>query len=165
MRLTLLYDGDCSFCERSARRAAAWSTSIEPLPLQDPSVATRFPHVSLQAALESMHVIREDGQTATGARAWRLLAARGPWPMRLGAMSFAIPGVPQVAELVYRWIARNRVRRGTMHRDCATGACQVEPAARAEAIRSQACAAGAASPAAGAAGPSGRPDARSRRRA
>jgi predicted DCC family thiol-disulfide oxidoreductase YuxK len=165
VRLTLLYDGDCSFCQRSARRAAAWSASIEPLPLQNPTVATRFPHVSLQAALESMHVIREDGLTAKGARAWRLLAARGPWFLRLAAMTFVIPGVPQVAELVYGWIARNRVRRGTMHRECASGACRVEPGMRAEAIRSQARDAGTASPTADAAGPSDRPETGSRRRA
>lgn len=109
---TLIYDGKCSVCTRIVSEIAArdWRAAFEVLPSQAPGVAERFPWITQKAFAESLQLVRiADGQTMQGARAveeiLRLLPRGGPV-----AWLFRVPFVRGVAEVAYRWVARNRHR-------------------------------------------------------
>jgi len=108
-RATLIYDGECGFCQG----AVAWiqprsgPEDFEFLPCQDPERARRFPTMSREACMTAMQLVLPDGRVLPGEQAipeilkrlrgWRLLAAL-----------FRLPGTGFLARRVYAWVARNR---------------------------------------------------------
>jgi predicted DCC family thiol-disulfide oxidoreductase YuxK len=112
-RYTLVYDGECRFCTRSANVVRRWDRRyvVEILPSQDPTVAKRFPWIPASHFAEAMQLVREDGTTWQGAKAVEQLLAilpRGRW----FSWMFWLPLARPMANRVYRWIARNRNRLG-----------------------------------------------------
>ncbi len=114
---TLIYDGDCEFCRRQVDRVEGWDRNgrIQPIPFQSADLE-RY-GVDRSAAEEAMHLITPRGEVFRGAEAAREVLRRLPG-LRWAAAVFAIPGVPAIAERVYRWIARRRHRFG-----CSSGVC------------------------------------------
>lgn len=102
----LIYDDSCGFCRTWVGRLKRWDRAgvICFLPLQDPA-APALAGRSREALQLAAHFVRPDGGVFSGAEAARELC---PY-LRLGWLCrafFALPGVPPVAERVYRWIAR-----------------------------------------------------------
>ena len=110
---TLVYDGDCSFCKRSADLVASWDRggAIEIVPFQRSGVKERFPWIPEAAYPEAMQLIGPDGTTRAGAAAAEELVRLLPGGTPLGCL-FALPFARPLANAAYRFVARNRYRLG-----------------------------------------------------
>ncbi len=110
---TLVYDGDCAFCVRSADLVATWARggTVEVVPFQRAGVKERFPWIPADAYAEAMQLVGPGNETWSGAAAAERLAAILPGGRPLGCL-FAIPFARPLANRLYRLIARNRYRLG-----------------------------------------------------
>lgn len=109
-RATLVYDGDCAFCRarvEDLRRRGAERVVFVPYQ----SVGERFPDIPRADFARAVHLIAPDGSVATGAKAFLTVAAAHSGPARIALFGYRnIPGVAILAEVAYRWVARNRGR-------------------------------------------------------
>jgi acetyl esterase len=110
---TLVYDGDCRFCVRSADLVASWDGkgAVELVALQRGGLAERFPWIPENAYREAMQLIGPDNETWSGAAAAERLVKILPGTRPLGCL-FALPFARPVAARLYRLVARNRFRLG-----------------------------------------------------
>jgi predicted DCC family thiol-disulfide oxidoreductase YuxK len=110
---TLVYDGMCRMCTRLSNVLKKWDRQrqIEVVPSQATGVMARFPWIPTRAYAEAIQLVGPGGETWQGAAAIeQLLNAlpRGTWI----AWVFKIPYVRELADRIYRWVARNRYRLG-----------------------------------------------------
>lgn len=117
-RWTLIYDGDCEFCQRQVALVERWDAHgrVDTVPFQTADLS-RY-GVSPQAAEEAMHLVAPSGEVwraATAARELLRLLPRG----RALSWLFRLPGAIFVAEHVYRWVAKRRHRFG-----CSSAVCR-----------------------------------------
>jgi len=117
-RWTLIYDGQCEFCQRQVELALRWDVDqrIEAIPFQTADLE-RY-GVSRAAAEDAMHLVGPSGSVWSGAAAARELSRLLPRTRPLSWL-FAVPGAMTVAELTYRSVARWRHRLG-----CESAACR-----------------------------------------
>lgn len=110
---TVVYDGACRVCQRSVNLLRRWDRNglLAIVPSQTPGVHARFPWIPTRAYAESVQLIDRDGRTWQGAAAIEQLLKILP-PGRLISWIFKIPFVRVLAELFYRWFARNRYKLG-----------------------------------------------------
>jgi predicted DCC family thiol-disulfide oxidoreductase YuxK len=104
----LLYDGDCGFCRFwLARWHQRVGDRVEYIPLQDPQVAERFPHLSTAQLTRAVHLVEPDGRVYSGAHAvFRALALGGS---RIPVRAYrSVPGFAFVSEAAYRLVADHR---------------------------------------------------------
>ncbi|MFI9153920.1 thiol-disulfide oxidoreductase DCC family protein [Streptomyces sp. NPDC053367] len=106
----LAYDGDCGFCQASVDRIRRSATPAwEAVPWQSLPDRLTAPH--LERLDREVLLLRSGTVVAGGADA--LLRYVGSSPYRswrtLSALA-ALPGIRGCARLVYRWVARNRLR-------------------------------------------------------
>lgn len=119
--MTLLYDGNCSFCVRGAlslqRRFGAARLVLRDF--QDPSVTERY-LARTPAEMNEMRLIMPEGTVFTGCEAFARLFAtvRG---LRWIAFVYFLPGLRQIVDAIYRLGARNRYR--LFGGQCETGTC------------------------------------------
>lgn len=120
----VLYDGDCPLCRRSiailkkldwlgklAYQSARESHNLPPSEV--PLNPTRM--------LEEMHVLTEDRKRVhIGFRAVRWVLWRLPATLPIAPFLY-IPGIPQIGNRVYLWVAKNRLDLVP----CEHGACKV----------------------------------------
>jgi len=120
----VLFDGDCLFCRRWARRM---QPHLVPrgflfLPLQLPSVRAHF-HLPEEMLLSEMRVLMRDGDALGGADAILHLARFIWWARPLVALA-RVPGVRPLLRAAYRSIAARRA--------CMNGGCPVKSPAHLE---------------------------------
>lgn len=117
---TLVYDGDCEFCERTVRLLKRWDRRdrLRPVPFQSADLVSYG--IERGAAEEAMHLVSPTGEVWRGAEAGREIAALMPGGRPL-AWLFRVPGVLPLAERVYAWIARRRHRFGCSSDVCHRG--------------------------------------------
>ena len=110
---TVIFDGDCGFCQRSVRlgRSLDWLCKIDWRARLEPGLRNKFPQVSSEETQNRMVSIRPDGKTYGGFFAVRDIAIRLPLTF-LPAILLYIPGVSLLGVPAYRWIAKNRHRFG-----------------------------------------------------
>ena len=114
----VLYDGQCPLCIKSvnALKRLDWLHRLHFLNARDSaSLPSREPPLDPDRLLQEMHLLTPDGKHVYhGYGAFRWLAWRLPllWPL---APLMYIPGVPQLGQKVYLWIARNRFRLVPCH--------------------------------------------------
>lgn len=103
---TLIYDDHCAFCRRWVRRVARlpFRRPISFLPLDDPTAPTVAGR-PLEALRRAVHFVRPDGTVFSGAAAVRELLRYVPGSSPVVAV-MGLPGVRQLLERVYGWIAR-----------------------------------------------------------
>ena len=105
----VLFDADCGFCTASVRfmQRPLIRADVVAEPFQTHDLAARGLNSTDCAA--TLHVLA-DAKVYTGAAAIArvLRASRTPWPV-LGVL-LRVPGLSQLAELLYRIVARNRHR-------------------------------------------------------
>lgn len=123
-RAVVLYDGNCAFCTTQSRRLLRMAApgAIELRDFQQPGALDEFPGVTHDACMEAMHVVLPDGRVYRGFEAAvRAVATRAV----LGKLAYVyyVPGVRQLCDAVYRWIARRRYRIAV--RECADGSCEL----------------------------------------
>ena len=122
--LTVLYDGSCSLCRASVRRARRFDSGhrVEFLDLHDPSVPQRFPQIDQEIARRWMQAVDPRGRVSSGVDAWARIGLLLPgWNLVAGVL--LVPGIRWLAAKVYAWIARNRYRWNRSL--CADGTCSL----------------------------------------
>lgn len=129
-RSTVVYDGECRFCISQVERIKSMDrdNQFDYMPRQAPEFAARFPALKAMDLEEGMRFVDPDGNIFIAADAVYQIARRLPGP-RLIAWLYLIPGLKQIAQLVYRLIAANRKRLG---KTCENNVCKVgaEPDAK-----------------------------------
>lgn len=110
---TLVYDGMCRVCNRTANVLRTWDRrrEIEVVASQAPGVMPRFPWIPARAFVEAIQLVGPGGETWQGAAAIEQLLGvlpRGRWI----AWVFKVPFVRTLADKFYRWFARNRYHLG-----------------------------------------------------
>ncbi len=128
-RPVVLYDGRCRFCIgqmknllRFARRDA-----LEPTSFQDEGVLERFPGVTYDECMEAMHVVMPDGRIFRGMEAAVRAVLTRPL-LGLPAWLYYVPGIRQLMDAIYRWIAERRYAiagRQLAEEGCDGGTCAV----------------------------------------
>lgn len=109
--LAVLYDEDCGVCVRTA----AWISRHDRqgrmacLPALGEERRRRFPGLDETALLEALHVVDGEGRVFKGHEGFREILKRLPGYAPLAGL-WRIPGVPWVADKVYRQVAARRPR-------------------------------------------------------
>jgi predicted DCC family thiol-disulfide oxidoreductase YuxK len=106
----LFFDGACGMCTRSRNFLVRLDRTgnVRTEPLQGAGVAERL-GIATSQLLDSVRWLDSSGAVYAGAEAVNaaLSAALGT---RLPLLIYRVPGVRQVQEAVYRWIANHRYR-------------------------------------------------------
>ncbi len=120
----VLFDGDCSFCQRSVRilKSLDWFRKLSMQNARDESTwPAAAEALSLPKMLDEMHLVTPDRQhTYAGFAAFRWMSWRLPITIPLAPFLY-LPGVPWIGNRVYRWIARNRYSLVP----CRDGVCEI----------------------------------------
>src|SRR5438046_10509752 len=109
-RPTLIYDGECGFCQRSVDLLRRWDRErrIALVPFQDRARVAAF-NIPLPALAAAMHLVLPppDGRVLSGADAVPELLQRLPGKGWL-AGGFRLPGVRPIGRRGAAWIAQGR---------------------------------------------------------
>jgi len=104
----LIYDGECTFCQMSVLRIAAWTGPTVEF-VQSQSVRERFPEIPERNFDEAVQFVERSGAVSSGGvavlRALACVPYTGSWPLWLYR---TIPGFAVVLEFFYRIVANNR---------------------------------------------------------
>jgi predicted DCC family thiol-disulfide oxidoreductase YuxK len=103
-----LYDADCGFCTRVARRLPSLRIKVDLAPIQTTDLAAYEVDASL--ALREMPFVTAGGEVRYGHRAWAAVLRTGPWPARALGRALGSRLLDGPARAVYRWVSENRQR-------------------------------------------------------
>lgn len=109
MSATVIFDGDCGFCQQSVKFAQRWlKPKVDFVAYQNIDPADFG--LTVSECQESLKFVSTKRQVFSAQNAVRrmLLTAKFPWP--LAGWLLALPGINQLAGVSYRAIARNRGR-------------------------------------------------------
>ncbi len=106
---TVLFDDECSMCTFQSRLLAwaDWLKKLNLVPLSSEEASHLAPELSRESLQEAIHCIARDGKIHRGARCIRFVGMRLPVLVPM-ALVLWLPGVIQIAEVVYQFISRNR---------------------------------------------------------
>ena len=106
----VLYDGECPMCVFQMRVLSwlDWRNALSLVPLSDPRANEIAPEITREDLQEAIHCVTPEGRIYRGARAIRFVGMRLPLLVPV-AMFLWIPGVIWIAEIVYRWVSKNRL--------------------------------------------------------
>ncbi len=123
---TILFDGDCPLCTFQCRviEWLDWLRAVNVMPLADPRAAAIAPGLTKEELNEAIHCIAANGRIYRGARAIRFVSMRLPLTIPVAILLW-LPGVIYIAEIIYKWISRNRLLLSRVF-GC-KGACAVLP--------------------------------------
>jgi predicted DCC family thiol-disulfide oxidoreductase YuxK len=77
------------------------------MPIADPRAQEIAPRLTRTDLHEAIHCVAANGKIYRGARCLRFIGVRMPLALPFAVVMW-IPGVIVVAEIIYRWISRNR---------------------------------------------------------
>jgi predicted DCC family thiol-disulfide oxidoreductase YuxK len=105
----VLYDQDCPLCTFQMRVLTwlDWRNCLALVPLSSPRAQTAAQSLGAEELRAAIHCITRDGRIHRGARCIRFVGMRLPALVPVGLFLW-IPGVIQIAEIIYRWVSRNR---------------------------------------------------------
>jgi predicted DCC family thiol-disulfide oxidoreductase YuxK len=105
----VLYDSDCSLCTFQSRVITwlDWFNTVSLMPIADPRAQEIAPRLTRTDLHEAIHCVAANGKIYRGARCLRFIGVRMPLALPFAVVMW-IPGVIVVAEIIYRWISRNR---------------------------------------------------------
>jgi len=123
----VLYDGHCKLCTAGSRRliALARPGGVEAADFQQPGVLDRFPGLSHEMCMQAMQLVTPDGRVYSGFEAAVRALTTRPF-LGLLAYLYYVPGIRQVCDLLYKFIAANRYRilgKTVAADECADGTC------------------------------------------
>jgi predicted DCC family thiol-disulfide oxidoreductase YuxK len=127
----VLYDGECPMCTFQMKVLSwlDWFHTLALVPLSDERAYQIAPQLTREDLLEAIHCVTPQGRVYRGARAIRFVGMRLPLLVPV-ALFLWIPGVIQIAEIVYQYISRNRLVLSRVF-GC-KGACTILPARKRE---------------------------------
>ncbi|MEO7069639.1 MAG: DUF393 domain-containing protein [Nostocoides sp.] len=110
MTPVLVFDGDCGFCTTSAgflrRRVAGSGASFTVVPWQRADLpALGLTEEDCRAAVRW---VGSDGRPYAGADAIAAVLRAGRMPWRPVGLALQLPGLRNLAEVAYRWVAAHR---------------------------------------------------------
>ncbi len=119
----LIYDGRCRFCVAQAQRLQRWTRDRVRLEsFRDPGVLARYPGLTLEQCEQAVQLVEPDGCISSGAEAIARTLRLNPSLVPLFWI-YRVPGLRQIADRLYAFVARNRFRlRGTA---CPDDACRL----------------------------------------
>ncbi len=105
----VLYDSDCSLCTFQSRLITwlDWFNTVSLLPIADPRAQEIAPRLTRTDLHEAIHCVAKNGKISRGARCLRFIGMRMPLAAPFSIVLW-VPGVIYLAEIVYRWISKNR---------------------------------------------------------
>lgn len=108
-RHIVLYDDECSMCTFQMKVLSwlDWFDVLALTPLSDPKAKEVAPRLTREQLIEAIHLVTPEGRIHRGARAIRFAGMRLPLLVPL-ALFLWLPGVILIAELIYKWVSRNR---------------------------------------------------------
>jgi predicted DCC family thiol-disulfide oxidoreductase YuxK len=104
----LVFDGDCSFCTSSARVAGRIVPTARIVPWQRADLDALG--VDREAAAEAIQWVDSHGQVSAGADAVARMLRTGALIWRVLGALMLLPGIRELAGVVYRLVANNRHR-------------------------------------------------------
>ncbi len=111
----LVYDADCGFCRRILTRYGRFlRRDVHPQPLQE--FRSDDPRLQRHELEQAITLVLDDGQAYSGAEA--VARAVGG-----AALVYFVPGLRQLADLTYGWVAQNRHR---LPGSCTTKSCSAD---------------------------------------
>ncbi len=107
--LTVLYDGHCPLCRRSAFSLGMcdWLHRVKFANYHERETREHFPQFALADLNKAMHVVLPNGKTAVGYDGFAALTRHLP-ALWLAAPFLTLPGISHVGRLVYARIAKSR---------------------------------------------------------
>ncbi len=113
-RLAVLYDGACAMCRASADIVRSYDNSdkIDLLNFHDDELRVRFPAIELDALMDELHVIDDQGNVWRGARAVNQIMRYQHGVRGMLAWLWYFPGFAFIADWQYKRIARSRYGDG-----------------------------------------------------
>ena len=107
----VLYDDQCPLCifQMKLLTWLDWLGKLALVPLTDPRAAEIAPQLSREELLEAMHCVSKNGRIYRGARCIRFVGMRLSLMVPV-ALFLWVPGVIWIAERVYAWVSRHRLR-------------------------------------------------------
>src|SRR5258708_7491951 len=107
---TVLYDDECPMCTFQMKVLSwlDWGDVFGLTPLSDPHAKEIAPMLTREDLQEAIHCVTPERRIYRGARAIRFVGMRLPLLVPV-ALFLWIPGVILVAEIVYRWVSKNRL--------------------------------------------------------
>jgi predicted DCC family thiol-disulfide oxidoreductase YuxK len=140
-KYVVLYDGHCKLCTRGARQLVGLARpgAVEALSFQEPGVLDRFPGLAHEACMQAMYLVTPEGRLFRGFEAAVRAVATRPI-LGLLANAYYVPGIRQLCDWLYAWVAANRYRlsgrlKGT--EECAEGTCSLHFPRKGRASRKQ----------------------------
>lgn len=122
----IMYDGACKLCKAQASNLAKLARGkVRSEALQ--TALAKFPDISEAEALKEIKMVGENGQVYGGAEAIVQLIQRGQPVLGKLLYPYYLPGIRQVSDALYAWVAKNRYRLfGKVPEDaCEDGACSL----------------------------------------
>jgi len=110
-RLTVLYDPDCSLCQRAWiwLNAQRQYVRLEFIPAGSELARSRYPGLDHQATLQELTVIGDGGEVYLGVKAW-LICLWALREYRSMALRWSTPERMPTARRFVGWISHNRRR-------------------------------------------------------
>jgi predicted DCC family thiol-disulfide oxidoreductase YuxK len=126
-RHIVLYDDECPMCTFHMKVLTwlDWFSSLRLLPLSSGEAAILAPGLTREQLSEAIHCLARDGSVHRGARCIRFVGMRLPLLIPV-ALFLWVPGLIQVAEIIYKWVSRHRLLLSKLF-GC-KGACAILPA-------------------------------------
>ena len=105
----VLYDQACPLCTFQMRVLTwlDWCNCLALVPLSSPRAQSAAQSLGAEELRAAIHCITREGRIHRGARCIRFVGMRLPALVPVGLFLW-IPGVIQIAEIIYRWVSRNR---------------------------------------------------------
>ena len=110
-KVRCFHDGDCPLCkaEVKAMKRLDRDGAIEWVDIVRDQAALDSAGISYKQAMDRIHVIDENRQLQTGARAFLVLWKRLPYYRRLAVLVETLPGLVPLMECAYRLFAYYRL--------------------------------------------------------
>lgn len=109
-RIILIYDDKCSLCGACMKWIelhAIQKGLFEFVPCRSEERKSRFPEITDDACLESLHIILPDNRILSGDKALPEIISRLKG-FRWFSVLFRTPVIKVVMHIIYQWIANNR---------------------------------------------------------
>ena len=118
----LLYDGHCPFCRAQAQRLEQWAAGRVRLEsFHDPGVLDRYPGLTHAECMKEIKLVEPGGHIWGGMEAVARTACYNPF-IRVVAWIYFVPGIRQLCNMAYKWVAQNRYLFAGKD-NCPEGAC------------------------------------------
>ena len=106
----VLYDDECPLCTFQMRLLTwlDWRNALAMVPLSDARAHQSAASIGREDLMSAIHCVTPDGTIYRGARCLRFVGMRLPLFAPIAVVLW-IPGVIQLAEIIYGWVSRNRL--------------------------------------------------------